>query len=89
MDCVRWVRSGAAVLGSIPGVLLALGVLLVLALVRFASLKFVLNRSAETSKRKAKETPMETNNSNIACSSLIETGWALGVAVASGLALLP
>lgn len=49
----------------------------------------VLDRSAETSKRKAKETPMETNNRNTMCSSLIETGWALGVAVASGLALLP
>jgi hypothetical protein len=32
---------------------------------------------------------METNNRNTACSSLIETGWTLGVAVASGLALPP
>ena len=68
---------------------MALGVLLVLALVRFASLKFVLNRSAETSKCKAKEAPMKVGKRSTACSSLIETIWTLGVAVASGLALLP
>jgi hypothetical protein len=68
---------------------LALGVLLVLVLVRFASLKFALNRPAETSKRKAKEAPVKSSNSKIACSSLFETVWTLGVAVASGLALLP
>jgi hypothetical protein len=68
--------------------MLALGVLLVLALVRFVSLKFVLKRSTETSKRKTKEAPMIGNNSSIACSSLFETIWTLGVAVASGLALL-
>ena len=61
---------------------------MVLALVRFVSLKFVLNRPAETSKRKTKEAPMKGNDSNIACSSLFETIWTLGVAVASGLALL-
>lgn len=32
---------------------------------------------------------MKVGNSSIACSSLIETIWTLGVAVASGLALLP
>lgn len=85
---VRWVRSGAVVLGSIPGALLALGVLLVLALVRFASLKFVLNRPAETSKHKAEEAPMWIDTRSIACSSLIETIWTLGVSMASGLALL-
>lgn len=31
---------------------------------------------------------MKGNNSKIACSSLFETIWTLGVAVASGLALL-
>lgn len=68
---------------------MALGVLLSLALVRFASLKFFLKRPEETYKRTTKEAPVKVEDRNIACSSLLETTWTLGVAMASGLALLP
>lgn len=67
---------------------MTVGVFLVLVLVRFVSLKFVLNRPAETSKCRIKEAPVKSTTNNIACSSLFETIWTLGVAVASGLALL-
>lgn len=67
---------------------MALGVLLVLATVRFFSLKVLLNSSSETNKRKKEEASMAINNRKAACSALVETTWAFGVAVASGLALL-
>lgn len=88
VSIVRWVRSGAAVLSSIPRALLALGVLLALAIVRFASLRLAVKRRLEADKRKTKEAPMWNDTRSTACSSLIETVWTLGVSMASGVALL-
>ena len=67
---------------------MALGVLLVLVIVRFVSLKFDLSRSLEAGKTKTKEAPMAGVNLSMACSCFFETIWTLGAAVASGLALL-
>lgn len=53
---------------------------------RFASLKFGLNHPDETDEGKGKEAPMK-QSMKIACSSLFETIWALGVAIASGLVI--
>jgi hypothetical protein len=82
----RMLRSGIGALGSIPGVMIALGVFAVLVLIRYVCLRVQLNDSPGTVSKgtKATETPMKGRA--VMC-SIGETVGALGGNVAVGLFL--
>lgn len=84
----RRLRSGAGVLGSIPGVTVAAGALAVLVLLRFVSLMFPLKDTSESvGSESEKETPMKVIRTVAAV--FCETAWSFGVSVSAGLLLLP
>lgn len=84
----RRLRSGAGVLGSIPGVTVAAGALAVLVLLRFVSLMFPLKDTSESVESESeKETPMKVIRAVAAV--FCETAWSFGVSVSAGLLLLP
>ncbi len=87
MLLMHQLRSGAGVLGSSPRVALALGVLVVLVLVRLASLLIPLKELSEAAGNESrKEAPMRCLRT--IASVICETVWAFGVSVGAGLLLL-
>lgn len=79
-------RSGAGVLGSIPGALVIAGAFVVLSTIRYKSLKITLKVPSESNQHSPKEAPME--DARIMLSSTLETIWALAISNAAGLLLL-
>jgi hypothetical protein len=73
-------------LGSIPGWLLVPVVLVVLVVLRFASLALGSTRPETTKARKGKVTPLAHIKSIL--SIVAETTWALGTSMLAGLPLL-
>ncbi len=79
-------RSGIGALGSIPGVMIALGVFALLVLIRYVCLRVPLNDSSETASKGAKTTEAPMKGHAVMC-SFGETVGALGGNVAVGLFL--
>ena len=82
----RQLRSGAGVLGSIPGIALALGAFVVLTMFRLAGVMLQLKEPSQVDTRKNEEEPMKL--SHVIGSVAFETAWVLLANVVAGLLLL-
>ncbi len=82
----RMLRSGIGALGSIPGVMIALGVFAVLVLIRYVCLRVPLNDSSGTASKGVNTTEAPMKGHAVMC-SIGETVGTLGGNVAVGLFL--
>ena len=81
---VHGVRSGSAVLGSIPIGFAAPGAFAILVIFRIVSLKLAAICPIDNVKRSKKGASMNNKVMRSTLGSIFETAWALGVSVTAG-----